>query len=121
MPKHNTSFRTGVSVATTDATVTEATTFQTESNKAYLVWLRVIATETADHDEVAGYIRAGTFKNDGGTLTQIGSTTSVATHEDTGAWDVTLDATGTKIRVRVTGAAATLINWRVDLDILEVT
>ena len=120
MPATNTTKRTGVSVTTTDATVTDATLFTTQSNKAYHVVAKVVATETADHDEVAGYIRAATFKNDGGTLTQVGSTTAVATHEDTAGWDVTLDATGTTIRLRVTGAAATVINWRVDLEILEV-
>ena len=109
----------GVYVNTTDGTAATAATFTTQSNKAYLAIAKVIATETADFDEVAGYVRAATFKNDGGTLTLIGSVTDVATHESTSAWNVTLDADGDDIRVRVTGAASTAISWKVDLEVLE--
>ena len=121
MPAHNTILRTGVTDQTTDATVTTAATVATESDVAYHVVARIVAYETPSGNEAAGYERAATFKNDGGTLTQVGSTTALATHEDTGGWDATLDASGTTIRARVTGAAATTINWRVDLEVYSVT
>jgi hypothetical protein len=110
----------GVPVNTTDATQTTSATFPTKSNRAYLAIARVAATETTDFDEVAGYERIATFKNDGGTLTLVGSVTSVHTAESTAGWDVTLDASGTDIRVRVTGAADTNVTWLTQLEVIEV-
>lgn len=120
MPKTNTYSQRGVYVNTTDATQTVATTFQTKSNKAYHVDAKIVATETADFDEVASYVRRATFKNDGGTLTLIGSITSDHTGESTSGWDVTLDASGTTIRALVTGASATDVTWLADLTVTEV-
>lgn len=104
---------------TSDATEETAVLIPTRSNHVYQVTARVVATETADFDEMASYVRIGAFKNDGGTLTLIGSVTAVHTAENTAGWDVTLDANSTNIRVRVTGAAATTIAWQVDVDVLE--
>ena len=113
--------RHGVEVTTTDATPTVASVLQTEANKTYHVTARVAAVETVDHDESAGYTRVAAFQNDGGVLTQIGSTAAPFTAETTAGWDFGLSASGTEIRATVTGAAATSINWRVDLDCLEET
>lgn len=110
----------GVYTNTTDGTQTTAATFPTRTDHAYGVLVRILATETTDFDEQAAYIRHALFKNDGGTLALVGSITSVSTIESTGAWDVTLDASGTDIRVRVTGAAATNITWLVNADVVEV-
>lgn len=120
MPAINNQNLHGVPVNTTDATVTVAATVATITDRAYLVTAKVLATETTDHDEVASYGRVGTFKNDGGTLTQVGSTTSLWTHEDTAGWDVDFNVSGTSIRLRVTGAAATNISWLADLDVKEL-
>lgn len=75
----------------------------------------VLATETADHDEVASYHLAATFKVDAGVLSQVGTTTVIHTAESTGGWAATLDASGTTIRVRATGAADTDIRWSADV------
>lgn len=121
--------RKGPYVNTTDATQTTAARFVTSANKAYHVRAYIVATETADFDEVASYELAATFKNDGGTLSLVGSVTAVHTGESTSAWAATLDAasedtygTGTNtsnIRVRVTGASSTNISWMVALDVFE--
>lgn len=121
MPKVNEQANVrGVYVNTTDATQTTAATHTTKPNKAYGVTARITATETTDFDEQAFYIRYALFKNDGGTLALVGAVTADATIESTSGWDATLDADGDDIRVRVTGASATNITWKVDLDVQEV-
>lgn len=109
----------GVYTNTTDATQATAATFPTRTDHAYGVTAKIVATETADHDEIAFYVRAAAFKNDGGTLTLVGSIASLVTIESTSGWDVTLDASGTNIRVLVTGAAATVATWLVQLEVIE--
>ena len=74
--------------------------------------------ETVDHDEAAGYTRIATFKNDGGTLTQVGTTGTAFTAEDTAGWNVTFTTSGTDILLQVTGAASTDINWKSDSKIV---
>lgn len=117
----NSTYKTnrGGQVNTTDDTQTVAATFATKSNKAYAIVAKITATETTDFDEQAFYVRHALFKNDGGTLSLVGSIGSVTTIESTGGWDVTLDASSTNIRVLVTGAAATNITWNVDLEVIE--
>jgi len=108
-------------VATTDATETTLTTIASTSNRIYHVTATVVATETTDHDEAASYVLHGTFKNDGGTLTQVGNTTAAHTAENTAGWDADFDVNSTNIRVRVTGAASTNITWRAFTKIYSVT
>jgi hypothetical protein len=79
-----------------------------------------VATETADFDEVAGYERIATFKNDGGTLSLVGSVSTPHTAESTSGWDCTIDASGSDIRVRVTGAGSTNVTWLAQLEVIEV-
>lgn len=110
----------GVYTNTTDATETTAATFTTRSDHAYGVTAKITATETTDFDEQAFYVRYALFKNDGGTLALVGSIATTVTVESTAGWDVTLDASGSDIRVRVTGAAATNVTWKVELEVSEV-
>ncbi len=98
-------------VNTANAATTTVATITTESDTSYTVYAKVTGTETVDHDETGSYIRVGSFKNDGGVLTQIGSTTALHTAEDTVAWNVVFEVSGTNILLRVIGAAATDINW----------
>lgn len=112
---------TGVKLNTTDATETVAATFQTKTDTAYYIRARIVAVETVDHDEIGVYDIIGGFKNDGGTLTQVGSTAAVATIESTSAWAVAFAVSGTVVQVKVTGAALTVMTWRVDMYVLEVS
>jgi hypothetical protein len=99
------------STTTADGTVTTLATLDTDSDTAIHVTATVVGHETTDSDETASYVIHGTFQNDGGTLTQIGPTTSSHAAEVTAAWDAAFDVNSTNIRVRVTGAAATNIRW----------
>ena len=113
--------RTGVILNTTDATETVAVTFPTKIDTSYHVMARIVAVETVDHDEMAAYTIVGGFKNDGGTLTQVGSTAALVTIESTSAWAVAFGVSGTTIQIKVTGAALTVMTWRVDTYVLEVS
>lgn len=107
----------GVGITTTDATPTIAATIPTFADHAFAVMLKVLATETDDHDEVANYVFNALFKNDGAVLSQVGATTSMAVHESNVAWDVAFSTLGQDIRITVTGAAATNISWLVDAEV----
>lgn len=97
-------------VQTSDATVTSCGEYATANDYVYHVEVRALASVDTGGN-AASYTRMATFKNDSGTLSAVGSVTSDHTAEDSAGWEVTLDANGTDIRVRVTGQAATTINW----------
>lgn len=105
---------------TTDATQSTAVNIPTNTNEAYLVTARIIAVDTTDYAQAAGYTVSGTFLNDGGSLAIVGAVNDGGTDESDSNWDATLDASGTNIRVRVTGEAAKTITWRIALDVLVV-
>lgn len=98
-------------VQTTDATATTGLSYATTSGDSYFAEVTVIARASSTS---AGYRLYGTYRNVGGTLTEIGETT-VVTHEDVAGWNVTMSASGTNIVVTVTGAAGITITWDVFL------
>jgi len=61
-----------------------------------------------------GYKLAGVFKNVGGVLSQVGTTSVVVSREDAGitAASATLVISGTTIQTQVTGVAAQTMSWR---------
>jgi hypothetical protein len=117
--KHPYTERVGALHFTNDATQVTGLLIPTRANHVYYVEVDVLASETADFDEMAGYKRIAAFKNDGGTLTLLGSVAATFTAETTSGWDVTLDASGTNIRVRLTGAASTDISWQIAPRVIE--
>ena len=110
---------TTATASTTDATVTTCGTIATATDTAYTIKATIIGRNTTDSSQAFGYTRTATFLNDGGTLTLVGSVTT--DHQgETADGDATLDASGTDIRCRVTGIAATNIDWFVSLEVIEV-
>lgn len=107
-------------VSTSDATTTTAAKKATFTDNSYLFQASVAAANTDDYSEAAGYVLRGVFKNDGGTLSQVGTDNKTVVAESVAGWDVALDTNGTDIRVRVTGEAGKNIDWRVDHEIIEV-
>lgn len=103
------------SVQTTDATVTTCASFTPTDGKTSAVTVTVAAHKT-DHTAGDFATLIAAFYRNGGTVTQIGSTTAVVA---TSTWTATLDVSGTSVRVRVTGAVATTINWRATATITE--
>ena len=106
-----TRFRIPTTVQTTDATVTTLESFTTASDTAYTIHATVSAVKS-DGSQVASYVMYATFQNDSGTLTQVGTTSYSHTAESDAAWDAVLDISGTAVRVRITGVAATTIRWQ---------
>lgn len=105
------------SVSTTDATQTTCGSFATTTDTGYIVECNVVGRNTTDSSQVCGIKLLGTFKNDGGTLSLVGSVTTDHSGADAGV--ATLDASGTDIRARVTGPAANF-DWKTFFKITEV-
>lgn len=108
-------------VSTTDATVTTLWSTATASDHCYHIVADVFATETVDHDEVASYRLAATVNNDGGTASIVGTVTAMHFAESTSGWGAIIDVSTPSVRVRVTGAAATAINWKASVNVQMIT
>lgn len=99
-----------VHVQTTDATVTTLDSFTLASNTAVVVsWL--ICAVKSDLSQAASYSVTACFKNNAGTVAQVGTTTTTVIGESDAAWDATADNSTTTIRLRITGKASTTIQW----------
>lgn len=105
---------------TTNATQTTAATIGTASDTSYMVRVMVTGCKS-DGTDAASFLLTRGFVNDSGTLTALGAAVGVDPYKSAGAttWDATMDISGTSIRVRVTGAASTTINWRVRGEIVN--
>ena len=104
-------------LATTDATTTsifEATL--PEGNTSVDVY---IVADQSGSANGAVYKLKRRFLNAAGVVTAK-SLVSVEVEEDDAAWDATIDNSGTTVRVRVTGKAATNIRWIAAIQMLEV-
>lgn len=112
-------FRQPGHVQTTDATVTTLFSYTAANNATTVLSVLVVGTKTSAA-QGAAYIRTAAFRNAAGTVAQIGSTLTPVTLEDDSAWDCTIDNSTTTIRVRVTGKAATTIQWSCIVQRLEV-
>lgn len=113
-----------VSAQTTDATETTLDSFSvgSYSDDTTIVWTVVVAAIKSDGSQGAAYSRTAAFRLDasGPTLTQIGTTQAGFSLEDDADWDCDIDNSGTTVRCRVTGKAATTIRWTVISSRLEV-
>lgn len=95
-------------VQTTDATVTTLSSLALPNGSISSVSARVVARK--DATDQAGYFLRAVVTQEAGTAALVG-TVDQLTREDQGGWDATIDASGSSVRVRVTGAAATNIEW----------
>lgn len=76
--------------------------FQTRTDMGYHVIVDMISVAVDNYDEVNSYRLIGTFQNDGGTLTQVGSTTTDHSAEGHAGNTPALAVSGTKIQVKYT-------------------
>ena len=102
-------------VQTTDATQTVLITFSTQSNTSGWAEAHVAGRSGTNSD---AYVIRVKWENAAGTVT-LSSISTDWTVEDVAEWDATFTASGAAIRVSVTGAAATTINWSGELKIQE--
>lgn len=71
----------------------------------------MVSGRKAASGQGGGYMIAGAFRRDGGVVTQIGVTTALVNIEDDAAMGVAFVIVGTQVTVKVTGVAATNIDW----------
>lgn len=114
----------GIPLQTTGASATTLCNVELPNPGVYWIEVKVVATKS-DHSAGASYWRQKCVRIDNtNTAYEVptsGTRTVVTDNEDTSGWDVALTLLGTDLRgtgtsdnvvaVRVTGAAATTINW----------
>lgn len=109
---------------TANGTIATLRSFTIPASTTYAIEAMLVARRTGGSagtaEDGAFYKLIATFKNVGGTATQIGATTVVATHEDQAAWDVVFDVTGATARIRVTGALNNNVTWHMTARIWQV-
>ena len=111
-------------VATTDATVTTIQTFTVPSSTTYHVSARVTARRTGGSsgaaEDGAAYRYDGVFKNVAGNASVIGEVLTVVGESQAG-WNVTSNATGATVQLRVTGATNNNITWHMAARVWPVS
>lgn len=108
-----------VTITTTDASSTTLDSFTLATDTMVVVTYVVTAIKD-DETQAATYIRTACFRNDSGTVTQVGSTQDGGTFEDDAAWDCAIIVGMTLVQCNVTGKAATNIRWACVSERLEV-
>lgn len=101
-------FNTDV-VTTVDGTPTTLSAITVDNDTTVVVRSTVVAYRTDAGSEGAGFTVQSTYRNTGGTLTQIQS--DIVGKQRESPWSVTTLASGTDIIVEVTGEAGKVIEW----------
>lgn len=108
-------------VTTTDATVTTLWSKAVPKN-GVVVALAQVVTINADGSERAAYTRTMSAYRAAGDVTALGAVATLGTDgESTVGMDCTMDVDTTtqSLRVRVTGKAATTLNWRCRVQLVR--
>ncbi len=106
------------SIATAGATPTNAQLIPIPDLSAWMCEISVLAQAAAIPDR-AMYQKAGLYYRNGGTTTLQGAVTSIVSVESNAAWDCApAVSTNSLTPAQVTGAAATAINWQVEVTML---
>lgn len=98
-------------VTTTNSTATTIDSATVVNGTVTFVRAVVFARQNATNQ--AAYDLRAVFSTDSAACALIGAVDQLA-REDTAGWDATLDTSANSIRVRVTGTAATTVQWRVN-------
>jgi len=114
-------FHESAEVQTTDATVTTLTSLTLEDENVYHVKVKATAVQS-DGANRASYEKIITvFRTAAGSATIQGAITIIHEIESNASWDLTLDVSGNDLRVRVTGIAATTIEWGCQLEFENIS
>jgi len=106
-------------VTTTDATTTTISTIATSSDTTYFLSAKLVARRTDSGSESAGYKLMATYRNNGGTLSQV-SSDDLLSQEDSAQWNVDTTISGTNIIIEVTGQSSKTINWKSSWNTTDV-
>lgn len=106
---------------TTDATVTTCGSYTLADNSVVSVTVEGIGLQSGGGNRASYRRRMVVYRTGGGGATVLGAVETLGTDRESDAtWDFTLDANGNNVRGRVTGKAATTINWLTRWEISEV-
>jgi len=115
----NLDFDNVLDITTTNATVTDLVSYTLADESSYS-WDVELTGMKSDGTDRALYHDKALVYRDGGSATQQGATANIITAIESDAnWAHTLDVTSNNARSRVTGFAATTINWRGRVKILS--
>lgn len=108
------------SIQTTDATETVLLSKAVPANKAFLIKAYIVCMDSSN--QAAVYERSAAVRNNNGAVSKVGSTQSTFTEENSGMElaNVTIDVTGSIFQVRVTGIAATTMNWSATVQVVSL-
>jgi hypothetical protein len=107
-------------VATTDATVTTLTSFTMVDETIAAFDVVVTAARRTNVTKGGRWKRSVVYRRtSAGAATIVGTLETGTDQETDAAWDVTIDTSTNDVRVRVTGAAATDINWTCEMRVQE--
>ena len=101
---------------TTNAVATTIFQFPTTTTKIFNLKCKVKGLKSNYTSGYVGDLFAG-FRNNAGTLSQIGTTDKIQKSDFTTATS-SISVSGTNIIVQVTGEAATTINWTIQIEVL---
>lgn len=112
---------TPATVSTTDATQTTCGAYTVPTSYGVSLEISVVATKR-DRSAVSGWRLLASAANAAGTVTQSTGSPLVDGPSNSGVtWSVDVDVSGTSVRVRVTGQAATTIDWCVTARVVGST
>ena len=123
MPRTAATGPAGARLNTTDNTQTAIITIPTDTDTVVHVTAKITGVRTDTFAAAVAYLIQGVGLNDGGSLAIVGSVQAVTTAIESAALSaasVTMDASGTGIRVLVTGVTAINMTWAVEADIQAV-
>ncbi len=107
-------------VDTADATVTTILTIPIRANEAALIYVRCIAMQQTTGVERGAYIRQALVVRPAAAGAEIeGFQDEPLTRETTAGMDVNISVSGNNALVRVTGIAATDLDWRAEATIVR--
>ena len=97
-------------VSTTDGTLTTIDTVAVPTDEAILIKAEIVSIKD-DATEKAGLVIEAIYANNSGTVTLQGAVNYIHRQVPAG-WNVTFVISSTNILIRVTGNAATNIDWK---------
>lgn len=97
-----------VTLQTTDNTTNTIYSFTPRQDSCVRVVAEIVGFNSTNS---ASYQKAATFRNNGGTISQVGSTGTFASAEDDAAFESLIDLSGAAVRIRVAGDTGRTVNW----------
>ncbi len=104
-------------VQTTDATVTDISTIPVAEGDEVSVEVTILGQQSDNSNRALYHLFGLFYRNSGGNVTQQGDTYALPDIESDTDWegDLVADTGNQTIDIRVTGKAATTINWRAEI------